>query len=154
MTMTRQALFALFILAIDVAYLLQALELPLPFASGEPGPSLMPLILVVTLGIGAFGVLFQELRGQSEDDDEDARFSVRTVALIALTCGFVWAFEPLGYWYATVPYAFGVAWLFEQERLGSVRAVLTSALIAAGITIVGWLFFVVLFDLFLPEGYF
>lgn len=114
----------------------------------------MPLILVVTLGIGAFGVLFQELRGQSEDDDEDARFSVRTVALIALTCGFVWAFEPLGYWYATVPYAFGVAWLFEQERLGSVRAVLTSALIAAGITIVGWLFFVVLFDLFLPEGYF
>lgn len=153
--MTRQALFALFILAIDVAYLQQALELPLPFASGEPGPALMPMVLVVTLGIGALGVLVQELRGTAQHEhDEDANFSLRTVALIALTCGFVWAFEPLGYWYATLVYAFGVAWLFEQERLGPVKALLTSVLIAIGITGVGWLFFVTLFDLFLPEGYF
>lgn len=153
--MTRQALFALLILAVDVAYLQQALELPLPFARGEPGPSLMPLVLVLTLGIGALGVLVQELRGTAEhEDDEDANFSLRTVALIVLTCGFVWAFEPLGYWYATLTYTFGVAWLFEQERLGPAKALLTSALIAAAITGVGWLFFVTLFDLFLPEGRF
>ena len=153
--MTRQALFALLILALDVAYFQQALELPLPFTTGEPGPSLIPLILVVTLGIGALGVLVQELRGTADhDDDEDAGFSLRTVALIALTGGFVWAFEPLGYWYATLPYAFGVAWLFEQERLGAIKALPSSLLIAAGITAAGWLFFVKLFDLFLPEGYF
>ncbi|WP_261398339.1 tripartite tricarboxylate transporter TctB family protein [Maritimibacter alkaliphilus] len=153
--MTRQALFALLILALDAAYLQQALLLPLPFSSGEPGPSLMPLILVVTLGIGALGVLVQELRGTADhEDDEDANFSLRTVALIALTCGFVWAFEPLGYWIATLLYAFGVAWLFEQERLGPVKALLTSALISAGIAAAGWLFFVTLFELFLPEGQF
>lgn len=153
--MTRQALFALFLLAIDVAYLQQALELPLPFASGEPGPALMPMVLVITLGIGALGVLVQELRGTARhEDDEDANFSLRTIALILLTCGFVWAFEPLGYWYATLAYAFGVAWLFEQERLGAAKALLTSSLISVGITGVGWLFFVTLFDLFLPQGYF
>ncbi|MDK3074348.1 tripartite tricarboxylate transporter TctB family protein [Sedimentitalea sp. JM2-8] len=155
MTINRQALFALFILAIDMAYLKQALNLPLPFSSGEPGPSLMPLVLVLTLGIGALGVLVQELRGTADhEDDEDARFSLRTVALIVLTCGFIWAFEPLGYWYDTLLYTFCVAWLFEQERLGPVKAVLTSALIGGGITGVGWLFFVTLFDLFLPQGYF
>ncbi|WP_121066745.1 tripartite tricarboxylate transporter TctB family protein [Chachezhania antarctica] len=153
--MTRQALFALFILALDVAYLQQALQLPRPFATGEPGPSLMPMVLVFTLGLGALGVLVQELRGTAvHDDDEDANFSLRTVALIALTCGFAWAFEPLGYVYATLCYAFGVAWLFEQERLGPVKAILTSVVISAGITGVGWLFFVTLFDLFLPSGYF
>ncbi len=152
--MKPQAVFALLILALDAAYLQQALELPLPFARGEPGPSLMPLVLVLTLGIGALGVLVQELRGTAEhEDDEDANFSLRSIALIGLTCGFVWAFEPLGYWYATLFYAFGVAWLFEQERLGPARAVLTSALISVGIAGVGWLFFVTLFDLFLPEGY-
>lgn len=153
--MTRQALFALLILALDVAYLQQALELPLPFASGEPGPSLMPMVLVLTLGIGALGVLVQELRGTAtHEHDEDANFSLRTIALIVLTCIFVWSFEPLGYWPATLIYAFGVAWLFEQERLGPLKAVMTSVLIAAGITGVGWLFFVTLFDLFLPQGYF
>lgn len=153
--MNRQALFALLILALDAAYLQQALLLPLPFARGEPGPSLMPLVLVVALAIGALGVLVQELRGTAHhEDDEDARFGLRTIALIVLTGAFAWAFEPLGYVYATLGYAFGVAWLFEQERLGPLKAVLSSALISAGITGVGWLFFVTLFDLFLPSGNF
>lgn len=73
--------------------------------------------------------------------------------MILLACGFIGAFEALGYWYATLLFTLGVAWLFEQERIGPVKALLTSAVIAGGITGVGWLFFVTLFDLFLPEGY-
>ncbi len=155
MTMNRQAMFALLILALDVGYFLQALALPVPFARGEPGPAFMPLILVVALAVGALGVLVQELRGTADpEENEDATFGLRSLGLIALTAVFVWAFEPLGYWVATALYTFAVAWLFEQERLGPVRSLLTSALIAGGITGSGWLFFVVLFELFLPEGVF
>lgn len=152
--MNRQAMFALAILALDGAYFLQALSLPVPFSSGEPGPAFMPMILVVALAVGALGVLAQELRGVADENGEKpAPFGVRSILLIGLTAAFVWAFEPLGYWIATAAYTFAVAWLFEQERVGSARAALTSALIAAGITITGWLFFVQLFDLFLPEGF-
>lgn len=154
-TMNRQAIFALLILALDAGYFLQALQLPVPFARGEPGPAFMPLILVVALAVGALGVLVQELRGTADpEEDEDANFGLRSLGLITLTAAFVWAFEPLGYWVATALYTFAVAWLFEQERLGPVRSVLTSLLIAFGITGSGWLFFEVLFELFLPEGLF
>lgn len=153
--MNRQVVFALFILVLDAAYLHQALQLSFPFARGEPGPAFMPLILVVVLAIGAMGVLVQELRGLPDpEEDHGGSFALRTVALIGLTAAFVWAFEPLGYWIAAALYSFSVAWLFEQERIGAARAVLTSALIAAGITVLGWLFFAELFDLFLPEGHF
>ena len=151
--MNRQVIFALLILALDAGYLFQALSLPLPFSRGEPGPSFMPLILVVLLAIGALGVLLEELRGTAEHDGAE-RFGIRSLILIGLTVGFVWAFEPLGYWIATLAYTFCVAWLFEQERVGTMRAALTALLIAAGITIMGWLFFVQLFELFLPEGNF
>lgn len=149
--MNRQVIFALLILAVDAGYLFHALSLPLPFARGEPGPSFMPLILVVLLAIGALGVLLEVLRGTAEHQDAE-HFGIRSLGLIGLTAGFVWAFEPLGYWIATVAYTFCVAWLFEQERVGAARAAMTAFLIAAGITIMGWLFFVQLFDLFLPEG--
>jgi len=154
--MNRQVVFALLILALDAGYFVQALELSFPFERGEPGPAFMPLILVVLLAIGALGVLVEELRGKAPDDQgPGAEFALRTMALIALTAGFVWAFEPLGYWIATAVYTFAVAWLFEQERLGRAwKALLTSAMIAAGITVAGWLFFVQLFELFLPEGNF
>ncbi|MDO9527239.1 MAG: tripartite tricarboxylate transporter TctB family protein [Gemmobacter sp.] len=151
--MNRQVIFALLILALDAGYLLQTLSMPLPFARGEPGPSFMPLILVVALAVGALGVLVEELRGTASDNGEEGgTFGLRSIALIVVTGAFVWAFEPLGYWIATVIYTFFVAWLFEQERVGGLRAMLTSALIAVGITAVGWLFFVQLFELFLPEG--
>lgn len=155
MTVNRQVIFALLVLALDAGYFIQALDLSFPFERGEPGPAFMPLILVVALAIGALGVLVEELRGTAVDDTaEGADFALRTIALIALTAGFVWAFEPLGYPIATAIYTFGVAWLFEQERVGALKALLTSAFIAAGITVAGWLFFVQLFELFLPEGNF
>lgn len=154
MTMNRQVIFALLILALDAGYLLQAFSLPLPFSRGEPGPAFMPMILVVLLAIGALGVLVEELRGTVGEEEEPGAFGYRALGLIALTAGFVWAFEPLGYWIATAGYTFAVAWLFEQERLGALRAVATSVLVAAGITVLGWLFFVQLFELFLPMGQF
>ncbi len=152
--MNRQVVFALFILVLDLGYLLQALELPLPFARGEPGPSFLPLILVVLLAVGALGVLVENLRGEASAGEREGDFALRSVALIALTGGFIAAFEPLGYWIATAAYTFAVGWLFEQERIGPLRALATSALISIGVTGVGWLFFQQLFDLFLPQGMF
>ncbi|MFC3612806.1 tripartite tricarboxylate transporter TctB family protein [Lutimaribacter marinistellae] len=152
--MNRQVVFALFILVLDLGYLVQALELPLPFERGEPGPSFLPLILVALLAIGALGVMIEALRGGLDGEEREADFAMRSVALIVLTGGFIAAFELLGYWGATVLYTFAVGWLFEQERIGPVKALGTSALIAAGVTGVGWLFFVQLFDLFLPQGMF
>lgn len=152
--MNRQVIFALLILALDAGYLFQALSLPFPFSRGEPGPAFMPLILVVLLAVGALGVLVEELRGITGDEEEPGTFGYRALALIALTAGFVWAFEPLGYWVATAGYTFSVAWLFEQERVGALRAAAVSLVVAAGITVLGWLFFVRLFDLFLPQGVF
>ncbi|WP_084513906.1 tripartite tricarboxylate transporter TctB family protein [Salipiger mucosus] len=154
--MTRQALFALALIVFDGWYLYQSFDLPRPFATGEPGPAFFPWILAAVLGLAAFAVLVQELSGRPVpgEDTEGARVTWRTVVLIALTAGFAWAFEPLGYWVATALYTFAVAWLFEQERAGALKATLTGAIIAAGITGAGWLFFVTLFELFLPEGNF
>ena len=47
--MNRQALFALFLIILDVGYFAQALTLPAPFQLGEPGPAFLPIVLAVVL---------------------------------------------------------------------------------------------------------
>lgn len=156
--MNRQVAFALFLIVVDIGYFLDALTLPRPFAQGEPGPAFMPFLLSIVLFVACARILWKELRGQGGgEEDEAARigFRPRAFALMAATGAFVYLFEPLGYWIATLLYTFAVALLFERERLGSfVKALPLSALMAAGITTAGWLFFVTLFDLMLPEGSF
>lgn len=153
--MTRQVMFALVLIALNAGYFYEASSLPYPFATGEPGPAFMPLLLSAVLFFSCVAILVEELRGKGQTDSgEKVHFGWRTVALAALTCGFIAAFEPLGYWISTALYTFSVAWLFEQERAGPRMAALTACLIAVGITGAGWIFFVVLFKLFLPEGNF
>lgn len=150
----HQALFALFLIVLDVAYFLQSLALPLPFQLGEPGPAFMPMVLSVVLFIAASRVLWTELAGTAPPDDTDGiHVTPRVIALIAATAAFIAMFEPLGYWIATSLYVFAAALLFEHERLGlRWRVLATSALISTGITAAGWLFFVTLFALYLPTG--
>jgi len=152
----HQAMFALFLIVLDVGYFAEALRLPRPFQLGEPGPSFMPLILAAVLLIAAGRILWMELAGSAPlKESEDVRITGRAIAMIFATGVFVWIFEPLGYWIATLLYVFTVALLFEQERLGlGGRVLATSAMISVGVTLAGWLFFVVLFDLFLPSGVF
>lgn len=147
-------MFALLLIVLDAAYMSEALTLPRPFQLGEPGPAFMPMLLAVVLFIAACRILWMELAGTAtRHETEDVRITPRAIALIVVTAGFVWAFQPLGYWIATLPYVFVVAALFEHERIGfDWRLPVFSALIAVVVTAAGWLFFVTLFDLFLPAG--
>ncbi len=155
--MNRQALFALFLIILDVGYFAQALTLPAPFQLGEPGPAFLPIVLAVVLFVSCVRILWLELAGTSSEDDGEsqpaARISLRSILLIVVTGLFVWVFEPLGYWISTLLYTFVVASLFEYERTNSIRkSAMMAAIIATGVTVAGYLFFVTLFGLGLPEG--
>jgi putative tricarboxylic transport membrane protein len=151
-----QALFALFLLILNAGYLAEALTLPRPFQFGEPGPAFLPIVLSCILFLAAGCILFEEIRGTGVAEAEGApvgRVSARPILLAGITAGFVYLFEPLGYWVATLLYSFAVAALFEYEKTsGPLRTLAVSAAIAVGMTVIGWLFFVTLFDLFLPTG--
>ncbi|MBY8978048.1 tripartite tricarboxylate transporter TctB family protein [Rhodobacteraceae bacterium NNCM2] len=155
----RQVLFALFLTVINVVYFFQSLTLPTPFALGEPGPAFLPLILSAILFVSCGRIIYKELRGIAGEDEADEAslngIRWRALALIAATAAFIFLFEPLGYWPATLLYTFVVAFLFEWERTGKLKIALPlSVAMALGITTGGWLFFVSLFDLVLPMGNF
>lgn len=154
--MNRQAIAALFLLVLNTGYFLQALTLPRPFQFGEPGPAFLPLILSGILFVASGRILYMELRGIAAADEagepSEGVDIVKPAALVLVTAGFVYAFEPLGYWIATLLYTFFVAMLFEFERVSFRRAVAVAAAVALGTTLAGWLFFVTLFELFLPSG--
>lgn len=151
-----QALFAIFLLVLSAGYCAEALTLPTPFERGEPGPAFLPLILSLVLFVAAARILVAELRGTGDSTSEGAPaggFSIRPIILAAITGLFVYVFEPLGYWLATLFYTFAVAVLFEFDRSSRpLRIVAIAAAVSVGMTLVGWLFFVTLFDLFLPTG--
>ena len=151
-----QALFAVFLLVLSVGYFAEALTLPTPFARGEPGPAFLPLMLSLVLFVAAARILLAELRGAGDRSEEGAPAgapSAKPVLLAVITGAFVYAFEPLGYWVATLLYTFAVAVLFEFERdRPPAKVLVLAAAVSAGITVIGWLFFVTLFDLFLPTG--
>ncbi len=153
--MNRQAIAALFLLVLNTGYFVQALALPRPFQFGEPGPAFLPLILSGILFVASGRILYMELRGIDTGEGEAPTESVsaaKPIALVLVTAGFVYGFEPLGYWIATLLYTFLVALLFEYERTSPLRAIAVAAIVAFGTTLAGWLFFVTLFDLFLPSG--
>lgn len=151
-----QAVFALLLLILNTGYFLETLSLPRPFLLGEPGPSFLPLVLSGVLYIACGRILYAELRGIGDTADEGAPaggFSIRPVILAVITGIFVYAFEPLGYWVATSLYTFAVAALFElEESSRPFRLFGVAATVAIGMTVTGWLFFVTLFDLYLPSG--
>lgn len=151
-----QALFALFLLVLNAGYFAEALTLPLPFAMGEPGPAFLPLVLSVVLFIAAGQILWAELRGTGEAEAEGAPvggFAVKPIAIAVLTAVYIVLFESIGYWLSTYLYSFAVAALFETETTSRpVRIIIVAAIIAAAATAAGWLFFVTLFDLYLPTG--
>lgn len=149
--MNREAIFALFLLVMNTGYFLETLNMPRPFQFGEPGPAFLPLFLSAIMFVAAGRILVGALGGMRSEDGES--FSFKPLILAALTIGFILAFEPAGYWIATLGYTFAVAVLFSLEESRAPLKVLTlSAAVAVGVTAVGYLFFVTLFDLYLPEG--
>lgn len=150
------AVFALALLALNAVYLSELIGMAAPFARGEPGPSFLPWLLCGFLFVAALRILRLELRA-SRAGPADAAPALRRPDVLrplmvgALTAGFIAAFPHVGYAVATAVYVFAIALVFNVEqtrRWGSSLA--WSATTAAGVTAFGWLFFVRLFDLFLP----
>jgi hypothetical protein len=151
--MNRQAVFALFLLVLNTGYFIEALRLPTPFERGEPGPAFVPLLLSVILFVAAGRILIGELAARAPRAPEEEGLSWKPFLLAGFTAGFVAGFEAGGYWVATLAYTFAVAALFELERTRRpLRILAVAAAISSGVTVLGHLFFVRLFDLYLPEG--
>lgn len=153
MALGRQAIFALFLIVLSAAYFIETLRLPTPFARGEPGPAFLPMVLAAVLFASAASILLGELRGASPRGENEERLSWKPFLLAALTAAFVAVFELAGFLLATFLYTAAVAALFELEKTRHPLRILAVGLaVGAGVTLVGRLFFVELFDLFLPEG--
>lgn len=151
MALNARAIFALLLVVLSVAYFLEALTLPTPFQQGEPGPAFIPMLLAALLFVSAGVTVLGEMRTDAAATGE--RINLKTMTLVGLTIAFVGAFEFAGYVIATFAYTLAVAALFEAERGRSTRRIaLVSLAVAGGVTLAGWLFFVRLFDLYLPEG--
>lgn len=155
-----QVSFALVLLVMTTVYASQIPQLGIPFTrSGEPGPSLLPIVLSVILFIGAIRIILAEFRGARPTSSRPAANSghvpaislVGPVLLILLTGLFAAGLLHVGYFVSAGLYCFAVALYFNFEETGRpLRAIGLSAVTAAAITVFGWLFFDKLFGLSLP----
>ena len=124
-----QVIFALALTALNTVYASQVLQMDLPFASGEPGPAFLPSMLCIFIYLAVARILFT----------------------VGLTVLFIIGFFYLGYLVSAFLYTFMIAFFFDFERRGVwLPSALLAAAIAFGVTLFGWLFFVQVFELYLP----
>ncbi|MBE9640176.1 tripartite tricarboxylate transporter TctB family protein [Salipiger mangrovisoli] len=151
----RQILFALLLLAGNTVYASQILQMSRPFATGEPGPSFLPSLLCGFVYVAVVCILGAELRkpaAAAEGSDHVPRVGLLgPVLAIALTAGFILGFFYVGYLPAAFVYTALIAGCFNFEENGKLRrAALIGVATGLCVTLFGWLFFVQLFDLYLP----
>ncbi|MCC4243600.1 tripartite tricarboxylate transporter TctB family protein [Stappia indica] len=155
---TGQVLFAFVLLGLNTVYASQVLEMPFPFATGEPGPAFMPMLLCGLVYLGVLKILINEFRSPEPAPEVESALSaiprlgiVGPLAAIALIGLFVIVFFYAGYIVAAAFYTFAISLFFNYEQSGSWgRSVIFAVLTSAAITVFGWLFFVKLFGLYLP----
>ncbi len=155
--LTGQIVFACGLAILNSTYASQIAQMELPFANGEPGPAFFPMILCTLAYLCIAAIILSDLRDSpSESAPRGAGALLRVEVLgpilaITLTILYILAFVYTGYAVATLGYTFLIALFFNYESsrqwLGSALKALATAL---GITLSGWLFFVKLFDLYLP----
>jgi len=152
-----QILFAVILLALNSIYASQLLTMRPPFATGEPGPTFLPYILCLFVYGASVHIFFVEFRKRSVSQAGEMSSYVPRIGLvgpvvaIGLSALFIIAFFFVGYLAATALYTFLMSLFFNYEQDGTWgSALVRSALTAVVVTTFGWLFFVVLFDLYLP----
>lgn len=153
-----QILFALGLAFLNTVYASQLLEMGRPFASGEPGPSFLPAILCGFVYIAIACILIGEIRRRPEDRDTATESDtvpmigmVGPIIAIGLTCLFIVGFFYVGYLVSAGLYAFLITLYFNYEQNGTwTRSLLIALVTSVALTLFGWLFFVKLFDLYLP----
>lgn len=161
-----QILFGFALAALNTVYASQLLQMDAPFAKGQPGPAFLPMILCAFIYFGVARVLIGEFRagdaavGAAGDaagapaEGSDAIPHIRIVGplvAIGLTALFIAGFFYVGYAVSAAVYTFLIAFFFNYEQSGALkRSALVALVVAAAVTLFGWLFFVKLFDLYLP----
>lgn len=153
-----QVLFAIALIVLNTIYASQIVKLGMPFATGEPGPAFLPILLSGLLYLMMGGILVGELRkaraGTGDMLQSDTVPSIGFVGpllMMALTIMFIIGFYYTGYLASAAAYTFLIALYFNYEQgSGWTRALTVSAATAIAVTVFGWLFFVKLFDLYLP----
>lgn len=154
-----QVAFAFALVALNTVYASQVLQMDSPFASGEPGPAFLPSILCLFIYLAAARILFTEIRakpGEAADTEPQSETIpnisfLGPVIAIGLTILFIVGFFYLGYIVSAFLYTFLIAFYFDYERRGSwFPAARLAILTAIGVTLFGWLFFVKIFELYLP----
>lgn len=157
-----QVIFVLALTALNTVYASQVLQMDPPFASGEPGPAFLPSMLCIFLYLAAARILFTEIRAQATapvDTSADTILSehvphirlIGPLIAVGLTILFIIGFFYLGYLVSAFLYTFLIAFFFDFERRGTWKAsALLAAAVAFGVTLFGWLFFVKIFELYLP----
>ncbi|UUX48935.1 tripartite tricarboxylate transporter TctB family protein [Nisaea acidiphila] len=153
-----QILFALLLAGLNTIYASQVLQMDPPFASGEPGPAFLPSILCVFLYLAMARILITEFRaGTGERSGSPTSEHIPNIRIAGplvatgLTVLFIVGFFYLGYLVSAFLYTFLIALFFNYERSGAWRSsALFAAIVAFGVTVFGWLFFVKVFELYLP----
>jgi len=153
-----QIIFALGLAVLNTIYASQLVQMDRPFATGEPGPSFLPVILCGFVYFASIGIIIREFRAaEAKATSEPQSDIVPHISLLgpAVTIGatalFIIAFSYLGYLVAAACFTFIVAWFFTYEQSGKpLRSTGFAFVTAAVVTLFGWLFFVKLFGLYLP----
>ncbi len=153
-----QVIFALILVLLNTIYASQLVQMDRPFATGQPGPAFLPWMLCIFVYVAMAIILIGEFRGEGDAPAPPPQSAViphlsvtGPLFLIALTAAFIVGFVYAGYAVSAAIYIFLIALFFNIEEGASwPRAAAIAAATSAIVTAFGWLFFVRLFDLFLP----
>lgn len=153
-----QILFVLALIIANTVYASQIAQMSRPFANGEPGAAFMPMILCAFVYCAGVSLIITELRKPADTTTADAFPShvpqialIGPLVMIGLTVLFIIGFFYVGYVVSSAIYIFLTALYFNFEETGDLRRALLIGIVTSFVvTLFGWLFFVKLFDLYLP----
>ena len=115
-------------------------------------------MLCIFIYLAVARILFTEIRAQAPAATDAIQSEhvphirlVGPLIAVGLTVLFIIGFFYLGYLVSAFLYTFMIAFFFDFERRGVwLPSALLAAAIAFGVTLFGWLFFVQVFELYLP----
>lgn len=122
-------LLPLVLLALNTVYLSAAFDIRTQFSGGEGiGPRTIPILASLGMYVALLVVLVGELRNGSEPEPRGALLRPALVALA--TAGYIFFFQPLGYWIDTALYVAVLFGIFQFETRRPVFFVIHVALVA------------------------
>ena len=149
---------------ITIGYLFSAMQLGSPMEKGNMTASFFPMMAAMIMLIALACVIVQEVRRSLEDDLNESKgddsggdpaqayknyggISLGAIKVALLTCGYLLAFDVVGYFVSTFFYVLLLMFLFGKR---SVNNWLIKLIAALSITSAGYVLFEVFFQVRLP----